>query len=393
MWDMRLFDNIARDYHGPARFVASEFAFLNQSGRGVFQDARDLLESWFDDYPASDKKDLRSQFRSPRNRQHWAAFFELYCHALLRHQSFGIELHPSGGAGKTTRPDFLISRDGEKVFYMECTLAADSVFDDAAQKRLDQVIDSLNESLDSPNFFINVQVKDAPPHSPSISRIRQFLEDHLRGLDPDEVAEVMRARRLEDYDRWSYKDSGWEAVFSPVPIALEFRGRPGARPIGAVFYEARVINPERALLTSLSKKAKRYGVLDLPYVIAADTMDVHTEEEDVGDALFGRKVVHFNKEMDQVSFVHSNSNALWIDPEGPRYRRVSAVFIARGLRASTIKTVETPVLWHNPWANIPLDPKLWQGPQKVPELATSTMRDREGRDFSEILGLNLEYPA
>jgi hypothetical protein len=273
---------------------------------------------------------------------------------------------------------------------MECTLAADSDIDDASQTRLDQVIDGLNESLNSPNFFISVQVEDAPSHSPSISRMRRFLEDHLRGLDPDEVAKVMTAQGLEDYDRWSYADGEWEVVFSPVPIALEFRGQPGARPIGTVLYEARVIDTERPLLNSLNKKAKRYGVLDLPYVIAVDTMDVHTEEDDVGDALFGRKVARFNKETGQVSLVHSGSNALWIGPGGPRYRRVSAVFVARRLRASTIKTVESPMLWNNPWAFIPLDPELWQGPQKVPDPATSTMRDREGRDFSEILGLTLE---
>jgi hypothetical protein len=358
IWGMRLFDDIARDYYGPARFVASEFAFLNQSARPVFQDARNRLECWFDNYPASGKVDLRSQFRSSRNCQHRGAFFELYCHALLRHQDFDVELHPSAGGGKTTRPDFLVSRDGEKAFYMECTLAADSDIDDASQTRLDQVIDGLNESLHSPNFFISVQVEDAPSHSPSISRMRRFLEDRLRGLDPDEVAEVMTARGLEDYDRWSYADGEWEVVFSPVPIAPEFRGQPGARPIGTVLYKAREIDPERPLLNSLAKKAKRYGVLDLPYVIAVDTMDVHTEEDDVGDALFGRKVARFTKETGQVSFVYSGSDALWTGRGRPRYRRVSAVFVARWLRASTIKTVETPVLWHNPWASIPLDPEL-----------------------------------
>ena len=126
-----------------------------------------------------------------------------------------MALHPSSGAGKTTQPDFLVSRDGEKVFYMECTLAADSVFDDAAQKRLNQVIDGLNNSLDSPNFFVSVQVEDMPLHSPSISRMRRFLEDRLRGLDPDGVAKAMTARGLEDYDQWSYTDGEWEVVFPP----------------------------------------------------------------------------------------------------------------------------------------------------------------------------------
>ena len=65
---MRLFDDIARGYHGAARFIASEIAFLDQSARSVLQAARDLLEGegWFDDYPASNKENLRSQFRSAR---------------------------------------------------------------------------------------------------------------------------------------------------------------------------------------------------------------------------------------------------------------------------------------------------------------------------------------
>lgn len=389
MWAMKLFDDIDRKYHGPARFAVSEFSFLNSSARPLYQDIRNLLERWFEDYPASGKEELRSQFRSNRNSQHWGAFFELYCYTILCYQGFEVELHPSGAAGKTTRPDFLVSRNGEKLFYMECTLAADSVFNDAAQKRLDEVIDSLNERLELTDFFISVEVKDAPPQSPSIRRMRSFLEERLCKLNPDEVTEVMRTRGLEDYDRWVYTDAEWEVVFSPVPIAPEFRGQPGTRPIGEVLYDDGEINPERPLVNALNKKAGRYGVLDLPYVIAVDAMDVYTEESDVGDALFGRKLAQFNKQTREVSYVYSGSNALWRGPNGPTYTRVSGVLVARRLKAATVTDANTPALWHNPWSSKPLNPELWQGPQKVPDPATSTMKDRGGRNFPEILRLTL----
>lgn len=104
---MNLFDQVERTYMGPASNAEPDFPFLNRSARKEMVKVRNLLEDWFEAFPESSKIDLRSRFRSQDNRQHQAAFFEIYCHALMQGMGFEVEIHPSSNGG-STRPDFLV---------------------------------------------------------------------------------------------------------------------------------------------------------------------------------------------------------------------------------------------------------------------------------------------
>jgi hypothetical protein len=391
--ELKLFDNIDRTYEGPASFAEPNFAYMNRSARSYHRHLRGVLEGWFADYPEDDKAELRSQFRSEINSQHLGALFELYCYALLRGQGFDVEVHPEAAEGKTTRPDFLVRRSGEQLFYVESTLAADAVFDAAEQKRLDQFYDDLNERLHSPDFFIGADIEKAPLHSPPVRRICSFLEENLRDLDADEVAKAMAAGDLDDYVRWTWTDGEWEVVFWPSPKSPEQRGQPGVRPLGQVLLDLGEIEPEKPLLKSFKRKAGRYGRLNSPYIIAVNATDMMTDENDVADALFGRKTLFVNKETKQGAFVRSpdhvvGSGGLWIGPGGKRQnRRVSAVLVALWMDGGNMLSIDTPVLWHNPWADYPLDRDLWEGPQKVTDPETLETRDIAGRTHLEILGV------
>jgi hypothetical protein len=50
---------------------------------------------------------------------------------------------------------------------------------------------------------------------------------------------------------------------------------------------------------------------------------------------------------------------------------------------------KTPILWHNPWAEKPLNPDLWQGPKMIPDMSAThpQMQYREGKKAFEILHL------
>lgn len=386
---MGLFDKIVRDYLGPARDLESHFSFLNRSARTEFQRVRDILEQWFNNFPASGKNDLQGRFRSDDNRQHLRAFFELYCYALICHQGFAIELHPSADPEKTTHPEFLVRRGGEPAFYLECTLAAESDVDCAAQARLNQVYEALNR-LKSPNFWVGVLIKNAPQHSPSASRMRSFLEKQFQELDPDEMSEIMTTQDLSALPRWTWNDSGWEIVFFPIPKSPEARNKPGVRPIGVISYEPRWVDSQRSLLNALKSKTSRYGNLDYPYIIAVNALDIFVDEIDIADALFGKE--HFHVNIQTGKFEASRSpDGLWVGPQGPRNRRISAVLIVSQLVPWAI-AARTPVLWHNPWANKELEPDLWQGPQMVLDLRTSTMERRDGSKAWEILRLPPDWP-
>src|SRR5690242_10691330 len=181
-----LFDDVAREFERPSGHSESAFAFLNRSARPTAARVRTLLDAWFWDFPENGRSDVRSRFRSDDRRQHLGALFELYCHALLRAQRYEIDVHPSIPGGGTTKPDFLVRKGSERLFYWECTLAAESDSDNAAEKRVNDLYEVLDR-LDSPNFFVGVQISHAPETPPPGAKIRRFLSERLRALNADDV--------------------------------------------------------------------------------------------------------------------------------------------------------------------------------------------------------------
>jgi hypothetical protein len=187
-----LFDTVVRNDTAPAPNTEPEFGYLNRSARPVASTIREFLETWFSHYSPTGQEDLRQRFRSPINAQHRAAFFELFLHEVLLRLGYGVELHPQLRNGADKRPDFVITSHHQSQFYLEATLAtAESITETGAQARMNSVLDAINNTLDSPNFFINTKQRGAPRTQASVKKIVSFLEEQLRKLDPDEIAELL----------------------------------------------------------------------------------------------------------------------------------------------------------------------------------------------------------
>jgi hypothetical protein len=108
---VKLFDDINRDYTGPASDAESDFSFLNRSARPPAQHMRDVLERWFADYPDEvEKSKLRSEFRSDDDSAHKEALFELYCYSLLRCQGFDVDLHQVADEREMAKVDSSLGR-------------------------------------------------------------------------------------------------------------------------------------------------------------------------------------------------------------------------------------------------------------------------------------------
>ena len=54
------------------------YAFPDRSALPLHEKCRDVLEEWFQDYPADSKEKFCGVFQARKSRQHQAAFFELY---------------------------------------------------------------------------------------------------------------------------------------------------------------------------------------------------------------------------------------------------------------------------------------------------------------------------
>jgi len=89
--DMTLFDDIKRKDQW--RYSDSRFRALNKSPLDSAQRVRDLMGSWFKEYPGNhnDRRDLRARFCDDNDSVHIGAFFELYCYALLAAQGYDMK--------------------------------------------------------------------------------------------------------------------------------------------------------------------------------------------------------------------------------------------------------------------------------------------------------------
>lgn len=384
---MRLFDNKTRDYMGPANYDESLYTYLDRSGLNKCMLIRDLIDEWFKDYPEEDKAHLRGRFIKKKYSHHLGAFFELYCYHYLKRLGFDLEIHPLLATGRSTHPEFLAKKNSHPEFYFECTIASNA---DTDQARKNQIYDLINK-IDSPNFYLEIEIESATTQIPSSRFIRSCLQRKLLELDPDEVARIYNKQDTKSYPKIYYSKDGWDIVFTPIPKSKEDRGRPGVRPIGIINNGVEEIDSTIPIYSALKEKATYYGNLDLPYIIAVDgVMDMHIDSRDVTQALLGWELE--TRDIMRKPTFQTITDGLWCGPRGGQNQRVSAVLYVSYLNPFSIAS-RTPTLWHNPYALKKVGLDVWKGPQKVWDEVSHEFVKIDGQKANTTLGLDPGRPC
>jgi hypothetical protein len=381
-----LFDNTQRTNDSPAAMSEPKWAFLNRTARPEFAAVRDLLEQWFDRYPIDSRDELGSAFRSSNDRQHLGAFFELYLHELLRSLGCDVSLHPRV-PGASSSPDFLVTAPDCSKFVVEAAVCfgADTKAD-ATRARQNAALDALN-ALSLPDYFLSVDIHSVGAQPVSGRRLRRAVQDFIDTLDYDAVRALGTARPLPSF---AFVEAGWRIELSAAPKTPESRGK-AMRAVGMSGSEAQWIAPEQFLRATIVKKAGRYGrVLDLPYVIAINTMDeFSTNFDDEMEALFGDEVVTFTTGDVSTARPSRRRNGAWTSKSKPRFTRNSAVLIVQSLVPWTVGRARA-MLYHHPWARRPYTSVLTELPQAVPIDGSMDLRD--GRQPWTFFGIPDDWP-
>jgi hypothetical protein len=392
---MSLFDDISRHYEGPAGYSEAPFSFLNRSARPAADRVRTLVDSWFSRYPLSEQAALRARIRSQDDRHHLSAFFELFMHELLLRLHCEVHVHPDMNNDTTKRPDFEVTSPEGERFFVEAIIATDeSETDVAARARMNVVYDALNQ-LDSPNFFLGMDLEGTPETPPSAKSMRAFLQERLENLDPDAIIELWETNGLSGIPRWHYQHDGWDITFFPIPKSAEARGKPSVRPIGMKFHGFRQIAPEQAIKSAVLRKAGRYGDLGRPYVIAVNAISEYgVDRTDAIEALFGQEQLEVtwpSTPGGPMGFRPTRKpDGAWISPKGPRYTRVSAILLTSPVTPWSIARVSA-CLYHNPWAVRAYSSVLTRFPQALLE-ENGHMSWLEGIASSELLEISPDWP-
>jgi hypothetical protein len=346
---MPLFSDVERTDSTPAAYGEAMYSFLDRVASPYFANVRDLLERWYANLPPEMHLDIRRRFQSRHQAETVAAFWEMYLHEALTRAGFRLTPHPDV-PGTKKHPDFLVTDSDSMSFYLEATTVGP--LDDAAERRFDRVLDALNR-IKSENFFLEVSADSIGPRAFPARQKSHELSRWLDSLDPDEVTEAYERGGLFGSPVYVWKQDGWEIEFRPITIKPEARGNPAHRIVGMLSYgHGAIVNHRAAIQPSLEAKAKRYGQVDLPLVVALlayDRMAVDFYDFEV--ALFGASGLRGRP------LPTGAAPGLWQTPAGPRYRRVSAVLLSPQIAMWQVAK-EIPALWHNPWAYKPLDVQL-----------------------------------
>ncbi|NOT73420.1 MAG: hypothetical protein HOP08_00730 [Cyclobacteriaceae bacterium] len=256
---MELFDNKRDRQELYSKHLENPYDFFD-SAIGIFQDVRELLNSWFINYPLDEQAELKSRFQS----DFYPAFFELTLHEIFRRQGYTLLVHPAvSGTGK--RPDFLISKDDIK-FYLEARVVTDvTAAEQARMNKRDLFYDQMAR-IKNKKFGISLHsVEFISGHQPNGKKAVKFFDDYLSKLDHASLIEQVRIEHNYHIPEQFYEDKDVRIVFVPWP--LDVIDESIHQPILSYPHEGWMGGCEESIKKAIKVKSTGYGNMEYPYLI------------------------------------------------------------------------------------------------------------------------------
>lgn len=389
---MRLFDDRERTDLGPAIYGEPHYRYLERSARPAFDVVRGLMERWLSKYPQYHRRALTRRLSLQDDVHFEAAFFELYCYELCNRLVEAIRVHPRLH-NSSTRPDFELTVGSRRRLLLEA-VTVDEVSKEAraARTRLQDVYNALNK-VSSPDYFLKVEDTGELRTPIPGKRLRRQVQSFLDQLDYEEVRRLAAKHDLSAFPETVFTYDGCTIVVSVIPVSPEHRGDLEHRPVGMIGPgEAYRVDHHTPLREAVRKKARHYGRLRRPFVVAVNAVGMHLEKMDILQALFGTEqyVVHWDPDPSKREPQPSRKlDGVFMGPRGPRNTRVSAVLVVSSLLPWTV-AAQQPALYHNPWTRYPIIGAL--GKISEHRLVDDQLVETPGRPVAELLGLPERWP-
>ena len=295
----------------------------------------------------------KTRLRSKRNDPHFSVRLETFLHHFFKERNWEIEIEPDM-PNTRNKPDFLL-RKGNINILVEAKTMLDPLYVDQQESRLMDLAKGLSRKL---NRTISMHPRiDLPPSLPN-RRIAAEIEQRASNAEPVHEFHVEGEHQGAPYAL-------------DVVVILQRKPTPTAG-VGATISQVYEVEPGHRMRESIQGKASKYGMIDVPYIIAFwPQSSLHfsyrdeNDDDDDFEALYGDKVLggHNLGEMKPALkpnglFTMANEN------RDPRYRQVSAVAVCY-LDENSVR------LYHNPYAKHAVDKTIFKGiPQKLVDRTT-----------------------
>lgn len=358
----------------------SEFQFLDRSSRPEIGIVRCLLEDLVAQYPSDERIELIKRIQSGNDTNFNSAVFELILYSALTKLGYNLQPHPILSNGSTKRPDFLVTTQDGSQFYLEAVLAShENGSHYGKQKMIQTTLDAFQKERHE-KFKVDFKYTGFPTTQPSKKDLISCVHKWLDSLDPDN--EDVKSKML----LWSHE--GLQLRMRPRPISPGNRGKlKSLRGISS--RGVSMVDSTSAIRKSITSKGNRYGELDKPYLIAVNFNSPFLDQEDEEQALFGDEAFTFSCDDSEPFELNRLPNGAWIGRTGPRYTRISGVWIFNDLSAYTIARRRSTV-YFNPWAKKALPAELKKFPHA--EVQNDTLTRLEGVSIRDIFTLPPEWP-
>lgn len=384
-----LFEAINRTDPQPARFLEGTYRFLNRVSSPYWQQVRDQMEMWLSHVPHPHRKDLRERLASGNDGQFNGAYLELYLHESFLRLGAEVLIHPDTPSGR--HPDFLV-RDDVQEFYVEArSILQQSDADRAKGGRQAALYDAL-QALNSPNFFLWIDVQEIGPDDLPKRPLVRALERWLATLNPDEEQErLTRYNTLDVLKRFESSDRGWTVSFRAIPKSLPARGHDGIRPLGMFGgLDVDVVDGVGPLKRALLEKGNAYGAPEGPFIIALG-VDWFTARDDfdITGALFGTSQLQFSPTTGETRHTRAG-DGFWFG--GDRWLRahVTGVLQVNNLQPALFASA-SPTLWLHPEPARPIvPPEAWS---VMDPTSGEMVRHEARRSHPDLFGIPENWPV
>ncbi len=337
----RLFDEQDRTDGASCREGEDSYSFLNRVSTPYWTQVRNLLEAFFSRYPPEHAESLRRDFRARLPGRHYAAWWELYLHELLRRLGYQITIHPVI-EGTERKPDFGLRREGSEFLVEASVVFSGIAGGEEHTGAAPSWMLSAFEEVENLNFFVSIhEVTARGIEQPKRAEFVGPVEAWLARLDPDQITTEHQAGGHVPMLRVECR--GWEVELEAWPVKPEARGRSEHRVLGSGPAIGGPVDDIRQLESKLKVKAGRYGRPEVPYVIAVLSLSGFMERIDIAQALFGREAIVISGQQDVGRLVRQR-NGFWFRGEKPIHTRVSAVLMGVGVQPWSVTRAAPGVL-------------------------------------------------
>jgi hypothetical protein len=372
----------------PIRASETDFEFLDRCAWPAAARVRVLMEACLQHYPPDEQAELMARIRSGDRRHFASATFELFIHEYLYQLGFELIPHPEMPNGSQKRPDFRVCCPDGHQLYLEAVCASDNDGrDESAERRKGVALESLDSNY-HPDFIVAVDSTGNPTTQPSGSHLTADVIRWLNTLNADLVLKESadNYEALPEFN-WQYED--WRVRVRAIPVKPEARGQQ-RRLIGSRGFGAHWIDGWTPIRDAILAKARRYGELDLPLVVAVNVNTFKLDPIDEAQALFGQEQFIFTSgvEQDEPEFKRA-PNGAWLGRSGPRGRRCSGAWLFSNLSPYTLARIYN-TLFVNPWANHDLPDSFLQMPHA--KVVDDKIQRNDGLTFRKVFDLSETWP-